>query len=66
MGERLRILVTDDEEGIRLGVARVLEKFVASFPDIDAESPTTSRLRRAARTRSSACATPRPTFCFSI
>jgi signal transduction histidine kinase len=37
MGERLRILVTDDEEGIRLGVARVLEKFVASFPDIDAE-----------------------------
>jgi signal transduction histidine kinase len=37
MGERLRILVVDDEEGIRLGVARVLEKFVASFPDIDAE-----------------------------
>jgi signal transduction histidine kinase len=37
MGERLRILVTDDEEGIRLGVARVLEKFVASFPDINAE-----------------------------
>ena len=37
MTERLRILVTDDEEGIRLGVARVLEKFVSSFPDIDAE-----------------------------
>jgi signal transduction histidine kinase len=37
MGEKLRILVVDDEEGIRLGVARVLEKFVASFPDIDAE-----------------------------
>lgn len=37
MGERLRVLVTDDEEGIRLGVARVLEKYVASFPDIDAE-----------------------------
>ncbi|HEY5283792.1 MAG TPA: ATP-binding protein [Polyangia bacterium] len=37
MGERLRVLVVDDEEGIRLGVARVLEKFVASFPDIAAE-----------------------------
>jgi two-component system sensor histidine kinase/response regulator len=35
--ERLRILVVDDEEGIRLGVARVLDRFVASFPDIDAE-----------------------------
>jgi two-component system, sensor histidine kinase and response regulator len=37
MGGRLRVLVVDDEEGIRLGVARVLEKFVASFPDIAAE-----------------------------
>ena len=37
MGERLRVLIVDDEEGIRLGVARVLEKFVASFPDIAAE-----------------------------
>ena len=37
MAERLRVLVVDDEEGIRLGVARVLEKFVASFPDIAAE-----------------------------
>ncbi len=37
MPERLRVLVVDDEEGIRLGVARVLEKFVASFPDIAAE-----------------------------
>ncbi len=37
MGDRLRVLVVDDEEGIRLGVARVLEKFVASFPDIAAE-----------------------------
>jgi two-component system sensor histidine kinase/response regulator len=37
MAERLRVLVVDDEEGIRLGVARVLEKFVASFPDIVAE-----------------------------
>ncbi len=37
MGERLRVLVVDDEEGIRLGVARVLERFVASFPDIAAE-----------------------------
>jgi signal transduction histidine kinase len=37
MAERLRILVVDDEEGIRLGVSRVLEKFVASFPDISAE-----------------------------
>lgn len=37
MAERLRVLVVDDEEGIRLGVARVLKKFVASFPDIAAE-----------------------------
>ena len=37
MGKRLRVLIVDDEEGIRLGVARVLEKFVASFPDIAAE-----------------------------
>jgi signal transduction histidine kinase len=37
MAERLRVLVVDDEEGIRLGVGRVLEKFVASFPDIAAE-----------------------------
>ena len=37
MGERLRVLVVDDEEGIRLGVARVLEKFVAAFPDIGSE-----------------------------
>lgn len=38
MAEILRILVVDDEEGIRLGVARVLEKFVASFPDIGGET----------------------------
>lgn len=38
MGEPLRILVVDDEEGIRLGMARVLEKFVATFPDIEAET----------------------------
>ena len=37
MPEPLRVLVVDDEEGIRLGVARVLEKFVASFPDIAAD-----------------------------
>jgi two-component system sensor histidine kinase/response regulator len=37
MGERLRVLVVDDEEGIRLGVGRVLERLVASFPDIEAE-----------------------------
>jgi two-component system sensor histidine kinase/response regulator len=37
MAEQLRVLVVDDEEGIRLGVARVLEKHVATFPDIDAE-----------------------------
>jgi len=37
MGDRLRVLVVDDEEGIRLGVARVLEKFTASFPDIAAD-----------------------------
>jgi signal transduction histidine kinase len=37
MGERLRVLVVDDEDGIRLGVARVLEKFVASFSDIESE-----------------------------
>jgi len=37
MSEQLRVLVVDDEEGIRLGVARVLERFVASFPDIAAE-----------------------------
>jgi len=37
MVERLRVLVVDDEEGIRLGVGRVLERFVASFPDIAAE-----------------------------
>ncbi len=38
MGEPLRILVVDDEEGIRLGVARVLEKYVATFADIEAET----------------------------
>jgi two-component system, sensor histidine kinase and response regulator len=38
MGEPLRILVVDDEEGIRLGMARVLERFVATFPDIEAET----------------------------
>ncbi len=38
MAEPLRILVVDDEEGIRLGVTRVLEKFVAAFPDIEAET----------------------------
>ncbi len=38
MPEQLRILVVDDEEGIRLGVARVLDKYVASFPDIGAET----------------------------
>ena len=38
MAEPLRILVVDDEEGIRLGVSRVLEKFIASFPDIEAET----------------------------
>jgi two-component system sensor histidine kinase/response regulator len=38
MGEPLRILVVDDEEGIRLGVARVLERYVATFPDIEAET----------------------------
>lgn len=37
MSERLRVLVVDDEEGIRLGVGRVLERLVASFPDINAE-----------------------------
>jgi two-component system sensor histidine kinase/response regulator len=37
MPEPLRVLVVDDEEGIRLGVARVLERFVASFPDIAAD-----------------------------
>jgi signal transduction histidine kinase len=37
MSERLRVLVVDDEEGIRLGVARVLERFTSSFPDIAAE-----------------------------
>lgn len=38
MGEPLGVLVVDDEEGIRLGVSRVLEKFVATFPDIEAET----------------------------
>jgi two-component system sensor histidine kinase/response regulator len=37
MPDQLRVLVVDDEEGIRLGVTRVLEKFVASFPDIAAD-----------------------------
>jgi signal transduction histidine kinase len=37
MGDRLRVLVVDDEDGIRLGVASVLEKFVASFSDIESE-----------------------------
>ena len=37
MLETLRILVTDDEEGMRLGVARVLERYVATFDDLDAQ-----------------------------
>jgi len=35
--ETLRVLVVDDEPGMRLGAARVLEGFRAHLPDIDAE-----------------------------
>lgn len=35
MTEMLKILVTDDEEGMRLGVTRALRKYVASFHDLD-------------------------------
>jgi two-component system, sensor histidine kinase and response regulator len=35
MTELLKILVTDDEEGMRLGVTRALRKYVASFHDLD-------------------------------
>ena len=66
MAERLRVLVVDDEEGIRLGVARVLEKFVASFPDIAAEISYEVEAAADRRDRaSSACARRRPTFCCS-
>jgi len=37
MLETLKILVTDDEEGMRLGVARVLDRYVATFADLDVE-----------------------------
>ncbi len=37
MTEALRVLVTDDEEGMRLGVVRALSGYVARFPDVDAE-----------------------------
>jgi len=37
MTEQLRVLVTDDEEGMRLGVVRALSGYVARFPDVDAE-----------------------------
>ena len=35
MTEVLRVLVTDDEDGMRHGVARALSKYVASFHDLD-------------------------------
>ncbi len=35
--ERLRILVVDDELGMRLAVCRALEKFSVRLPDIDGE-----------------------------
>ncbi|MBN2342892.1 MAG: response regulator [Deltaproteobacteria bacterium] len=35
MTEVTRILVTDDEEGMRLGVERALRKYVSSFHDLD-------------------------------
>jgi two-component system, sensor histidine kinase and response regulator len=37
MTEALRVLVTDDEEGMRLGVTRALSGYVARFPELDAE-----------------------------
>ena len=36
--ETLRVLITDDEPGMRLGVTRILSKFVIEVPDIDARA----------------------------
>ncbi len=35
--ERLRVLVIDDERGMRLGVERALSSFVLALPDMDSE-----------------------------
>jgi two-component system, sensor histidine kinase and response regulator len=37
MKQILRVLVTDDEEGMRLGTKRALDRYVAHFDDMDAE-----------------------------
>lgn len=36
--DKLRVLVTDDEPGMRLGVTRILRAFVVKVPDIDARA----------------------------
>ncbi len=35
--ETLNVLVVDDEPGMRMGIARALERFVVSLPEIEAE-----------------------------
>jgi two-component system sensor histidine kinase/response regulator len=37
MKQVFRVLVTDDEEGMRLGTKRALDRYVAHFDDMDAE-----------------------------
>jgi two-component system, sensor histidine kinase and response regulator len=36
--DTLRVLVTDDEPGMRMGVTRILRQFVVEVPDIDARA----------------------------
>ena len=38
MKETLKILVVDDEDGMRLAVARALRNYVVAFPDLDFEA----------------------------
>jgi len=37
MTKLIRVLITDDEEGMRHGIARALAKFTTSFPDLGVE-----------------------------
>jgi signal transduction histidine kinase len=37
MTKLIRVLITDDEEGMRHGIARVLAKFTTAFPDLGVE-----------------------------
>ena len=50
--ETLRVLITDDEPGMRLGVNRILSKFTIEVPDIDARAASRSTRPTAAKRRS--------------